>query len=259
MKIAVVLAVALATLAGRAAVAQSPKGSEAAKLDDAQRRFQRGVELYKEGDFGGAFVEFKRAYDLVPSYKILYNLGQVSYQRHDYASALRYFRQYLGEGDEAIPAERQREVAAEITKLAPRVGSIEVQALDEGAEVLVDDVVMGTTPVGTLIVNVGRRKVDLVARGGEHATRVVEVAGGEIVRVPFPRLGAAAGSGRRAGRARARASHERRRRHAVAGRGGVGAGDGGPGARAGDVDHRPAAGLRRRRRRRPPSPGSRGR
>ena len=185
MKIAVVLAVALATLAGRAAVAQR---GEAVKLDDAQRRFQRGVELYKEGDFGGAFVEFKRAYDLVPSYKILYNLGQVSYQRHDYASALRYFRQYLGEGDAAISVDRQREVAAEITKLAPRVGSVEVQALEEGVEVLVDDVLMGTTPIGTVIVNVGRRKVDLVARGGEHATRVVEVAGGEIVRVTFPRL-----------------------------------------------------------------------
>ena len=189
MKIALVLAVALATLAGSTAVAESsPKGSEAVKLDDAQRRFQRGVELYKEGDFGGAFVEFKRAYDLVPSYKILYNLGQVSYQRHDYASALRYFRQYLGEGDEAISVDRQREVAAEITKLAPRVGSVEVQALEEGAEVFVDDVLMGTTPIGTEIVNVGRRKVELVTRGGEHATRVVDVAGGGIVRVSFPRL-----------------------------------------------------------------------
>ena len=188
MKIVVVLAVALATLVGGTAVAQSPKGSEAQKLDDAQLRFQRGVELYNEGDLGGAFVEFKRAYELVPSYKILYNLGQVSYQRHDYASALRYFRQYLGEGDEAIPFDRQREVVAEIAKLAPRVGSVAVQALDDGAQVFVDDAPMGTTPVGTLLVNVGRRKIDLVARGGEHTTRVVEVAGGDVVRVSFPRL-----------------------------------------------------------------------
>jgi len=189
MKTAVVLAVALATLVARAAAAQpTATNGDPVKLDDAQRRFQRGVELYKEGDFDAAFVEFKRAYDVVPSFKILYNLAQVSYQRHDYASALRYFRQYLAEGDAAMPVDRQREVAAEITKLAPRVGSIEVQTLDEGAEVLVDDVVMGTTPVGDLIVNVGRRKVDLVARGGEHATRVVEVGGGERVRVPFPRV-----------------------------------------------------------------------
>jgi hypothetical protein len=189
MKIAVALAIALATLAASVADAQPTGDSgEALNLDEAQRRFQRGVELYKEGDFDAAFVEFKRAYDRVPSFKILYNLGQVSYQRHDYASALRYFRQYLGEGDTAISVERQHEVAAEITKLAPRVGSVDVQTPDEGAEVLVDDVVMGTTPVGALIVNVGRRKVDVVARGGEHATRVVEVGGGESVRVSFPRV-----------------------------------------------------------------------
>ena len=83
-----------------------------------------------------------------PTYKILYNLGQVSYQRHDYASALRYFRQYLGEGDEAIPLERQKEVATEINRLSPRVGSLEIQAFDDGAEVFVDDVLMGTTPAG---------------------------------------------------------------------------------------------------------------
>jgi hypothetical protein len=188
MKTAVVLAIALATLAGRTAGAQSMRGSEAQKLNDAQRRFQRGVELYKEGDFAGAFVEFKRACELMPSYKILYNLAQVSYQRHDYASALRYFRQYLGDGDQAIPVDRQAEVAAEITKLTSRVGSVEVEAIDDGVEVFVDDVLMGTTPIGTVIVNVGRRKVDLFARGGEHATRVVEVAGGEVVRVSFPRL-----------------------------------------------------------------------
>ena len=182
MKTAALLAVALVTLAAGTAAAQAPK------LDEAQRRFQRGIELYKEGDFGGALVEFKRAYDLVPTYKILYNLGQVSYQRHDYASAVRYFRQYLGDGDAAIAVDRQREVATEINRLTPRVGSLEIEALDEGAEVLVDDVVMGPTPVGTVIVNVGRRKVDLVARSGEHATRMVEVAGGEVVRMSFPRL-----------------------------------------------------------------------
>ena len=82
----------------KAAPEQKAAPAESAKLDDAQRRFQRGIELYKESDFDAALVEFKRAYELVPSYKILYNLGQVSYQRHDYASALRYFRQYLEEG-----------------------------------------------------------------------------------------------------------------------------------------------------------------
>jgi hypothetical protein len=194
VKAAALLAVALAALAAASTPARAQKpparagSAETTKLDEAQRRFQRGVELYKEGDFAGALVEFKRAYDLVPTYKILYNLGQVSYQRHDYAGAVRYFRQYLGDADDAITPERQKEVATEVNRLSSRVGSLEIQAFDDGADVLVDDMLMGTTPTELLIVNGGRRKVDLVARGGEHATRMVDVAGGEVVRVSFPRL-----------------------------------------------------------------------
>src|SRR5262245_1414760 len=102
-------ALALALVAGGAsgarAQALTPPGSDQARMNDAHGAFQRGIELYKEGDLSAAAVEFKRAYELVPSYKILYNMGQVSYLQHDYAAAMRYFRQYLREGDD-IPATR---------------------------------------------------------------------------------------------------------------------------------------------------------
>ena len=50
----------------REALAQSsPRDADDSKLTEAQRRFHRGIELYKEGDFAAAQVEFKRAYELV--------------------------------------------------------------------------------------------------------------------------------------------------------------------------------------------------
>jgi hypothetical protein len=188
-----VLALAMAGVAGGArAVRAEPAPTDAAgagKLTEAERRFRRGIDLYKDGDPSAAFVEFKRAYDLVPSYRILYNLGQVSYQRHDYAAALRYFRQYLLDGDDAVPEDRHREVAGAIVDLEQHVGRIDIQTVDDGAEVFVDDVLIGTTPLRALVsVNAGRRKLDVVARNGEHRTRFVEVAGGEIASVAFPRL-----------------------------------------------------------------------
>src|SRR5262249_56444174 len=126
---------------------------------------RHGIDLYKAGDFGAALAEFKRAYDLVPSYKILYNLGQVSYQRHDYAAALRYFRQYLADGDDTVPDDRRHEVSGAIVDLEQRVGRLQIESGDEGAEVFVDDVLIGTTPLGALTgVNAGRRKVDVVTR-----------------------------------------------------------------------------------------------
>jgi hypothetical protein len=186
MSAAIVFALALVAGAGAApARAQAqPAASDPATVAEAQRRFHRGIELYKEGDLSAAVVEFKRAYERVPNYKILFNLGQVSYQRHDHAAALRYFRQYLGEGDTQIPIERQREVAAEILALEQRVGRIDVSTPEDGAEVFIDDVLVGTTPV-QVHVNAGSRRVIVTTRSGEPLSRVVEIAGGELRRVTF--------------------------------------------------------------------------
>lgn len=165
-----------------------PGSPAEAPPEEAQLRFQRAVDLYKEGDLDAAFVEFKRAHELVPSYKILYNLGQVSYQRRDYASALRYFRRYLGEGGTAVPIPRQHEVAGDIARLEERVGQVEVEAGDAGAEVLLDDLFVGRTPLAApIVVNSGRRKVDVVVPGGTRQTRQIEIAGGEVLRLAFPK------------------------------------------------------------------------
>jgi tetratricopeptide (TPR) repeat protein len=167
----------------------APREGDDPKLTEAQRRFHRGIELYKNGDFAGAQAEFTRAYELVPNYKILYNLGQVTYQRHDHAAALRYFRHYLADGIDQISAERRHEVSADIADLEQRIARLQIDTAEEGAEVFVDDVLVGKTPLRALIaVNGGPRKVDLVARTGEHRSRQVDVGSGEIVRVPFPRL-----------------------------------------------------------------------
>ncbi len=202
MSVHAILAVALAAIAASSgpthALQEAPvkpaapslaRDGDDAKLTEAQRRFHRGIELYKNGDFAAAQAEFTRAYDLVPNYKILYNLGQVTYQRHDHAAALRYLRQYLRDGVDQISAERRHEVTGDITDLEQRIARLQIDTAEEGAEVFVDDVLVGKTPLRALIaVNGGPRKIDLVARTGEHRSRQVDVGSGEIVRVPFPRL-----------------------------------------------------------------------
>jgi hypothetical protein len=202
MKANPILALALAAIAGGAAVAHaqgdaparalaqsSPRDGDDSKLIEAQRRFHRGIDLYKNGDFAAAQVEFTRAYELVPNYRILYNLGQVTYQRHDHAAALRYFRQYLADGVDQISAERRHEVTGYVADLEQRIGRLQIETPEAGAEVFVDDVLVGKTPLRALVaVNGGPRKVDVVASSGDHQTRQVDVGSGEIVRVPFPRL-----------------------------------------------------------------------
>jgi hypothetical protein len=175
----------LSAAAAWAEPASKPPGADA----EAQARqcFQRGLDLFDENDLEGASVEFRRAYELAANFRILYNLGQVAAERHDYARALDAFRRYLADGADAIPDERRRAVEDELAKLRQRVGRIEVVAVapgNERYEVLIDDEPVGWVPLeGPITVNLGRRRVALRSKEGTWDARQVEVPSGELVRV----------------------------------------------------------------------------
>ena len=150
--------------------------------DEGRAHFQRGVQFYKESDFRAALIEFKRAYDAAPNYKVLYNLGQTSLELQDYASALTAFRKYLDEGGKDVPAARRAQVEGEIKKLEGRVARVVVKTNLEGAEVQVDDVTVAKSP-GTILVSAGRRKIAVVKAGSPPQSRTVDVAGGDEMTV----------------------------------------------------------------------------
>jgi Tfp pilus assembly protein PilF len=187
---ALALALCLSIVAPAAAVHAQPRPEGAApsrqELDEAQRRYKRGLELFNEGQYEASMIEFRRAYELAPSYKILFNIAQVNRQINDYARAVEFFERYLREGGSNLAPARVAEVQKELERLRQRVARLEVTSNVAGAEVSVDDLSVGRTPFAQpLLVNAGRRKLVAVAEGRPSVTRVVEVAGAESMRVPL--------------------------------------------------------------------------
>jgi tetratricopeptide (TPR) repeat protein len=168
------LGLALALLATPAA-ADGPKGAEA------DTHFRHGVELYRDGDFTTALVEFQRAYELDAKYQVLYNIAEAYFQLQDYAHALQTFQRYLTDGGKRISAKRRKEVDKELEKLKGRVARLSVVTSEPGATVTIDDATVATTPLNeALLVSAGRRKVTATLPGRPPVTRVVELAGGDI-------------------------------------------------------------------------------
>ena len=85
----------------------TPLAARADNTEEAKSHFQRAVDLFHEADFRAALIEFQRAYDAAPNYKVLYNLGQTAQELQDYAGALKAFRGYLDGGGREIPAARR--------------------------------------------------------------------------------------------------------------------------------------------------------
>jgi len=166
---------------GSSTVARADNSPEA--LAEGRSRFQRGVEFYKEGDFRAALIEFKRAYDAAPNYKVLYNIAQTSLELQDYATALKNFEKFLADGGADVPAARRAQIVEEMDRLGKRVARVAVEVNVTGAEVLVDDVSVGKAPLSEpIVVSAGRRRLTATF-DGKSTTRVIDVAGGDTPKI----------------------------------------------------------------------------
>lgn len=157
-----------------------PSVTISAAEQEARTRFKRALELADDGQPEAALEELKRAYELAPSYRLLYNIGVVYQSLKDATRSVDAYERYLAGGGADIPAERVTEVKQRIERLQERIGFLDVRVSHPGAEVAIDDLPVGSTPLkGKLRVNSGRRKLTVTLTGRAPAVRVVELAGGE--------------------------------------------------------------------------------
>jgi hypothetical protein len=179
-----VLGLALHLLLAQESVPTPGARPTAAQMAEAADRFQRGTEMFEENNLTAALAEFRRAQSIAPSYRLLYNIGQVCYLLRDYPCALQSFSRYLIQGGAAVPPGRKSDVQRDIERLRARVARLRVVTDPPGAEVAVDDVVLGRTPLAEpLLVAAGRPRVSVTLAGYAPATKVVEVAAMETVTV----------------------------------------------------------------------------
>lgn len=147
-----------------ALAAEDPREKEAAT------RFQRGVGLYKDGDYEAALIEFKAAYKLSPIFEVLYNLGLTQRRLFQYGEAVKSLNEYLVQGGKKVSAARREAVRKELEEIRQLTAEVTVVVEGDGeATINVDGADVGTTPL----------KEPLLLRPGKHtiiATRGEETA-----------------------------------------------------------------------------------
>jgi hypothetical protein len=184
------LVVAFALAAGfalvpRRALAQNVPTADASH-DAAQDAHRHALELFDRGHYAEALAEFKRAYGIAPSFRILYNMGLSDVALGDALGAVEAYSSYLREGGERIPAERRATVEAEIARLSKQLASLNVDADEPGADVTVDGNLLGQTPFSRqLRLNAGRHTVAVRSADGTLKTQTVTLAMGQEQRLHF--------------------------------------------------------------------------
>ncbi|NOU27459.1 MAG: PEGA domain-containing protein [Polyangiaceae bacterium] len=189
------LGLGLATSA-RPALADAPSR---AAVEEGRTHFKRGVALFKEADFRAALIEFEKAFEIAPNFRVQYNIGQTCLELQDYACALGAFQRYLKDGEKEVPPARRKDVEArrkdvekEVTRLAALVAHVRVSVNREGAEVSVDDISVGKSPLPqALAVGAGRHKFTATLSPSAPVNKVVDIASGDDVEVKLELEGAA--------------------------------------------------------------------
>lgn len=130
------------------AQAESSEAAVEARRDEAKLSFQRGVELYRAGQYEAAVKSFLEADRLAPSPALSFNIARAYERLEDVSGALRWYRDYLRRSPSAKNTAEVRARVAELSAKLARSGlqQLTVLSTPTGASVIIDGRPVGITP-----------------------------------------------------------------------------------------------------------------
>ena len=127
----------------------------------AEEHYLRGKALLKGGDVKGAYLEYRASWDLKQSYDIAANLGNLELEQglpRDAAEHLAFALRTVAVG---VPEDRVAAIRGLLNKARRLVGAATVKVNVAGAEILVDGVAVGRSPLSTeIFVDPGKRTIE---------------------------------------------------------------------------------------------------
>jgi hypothetical protein len=139
------------------------------------------LELDEAGRFPEALAEFQRAYDLSPSFRILYNVARTARLSQDFARSLAAYRRFLNEGGGDVDAPQRTIAEQQITELSALVGWVIVSG-KPGTGVSLDHAASETLSGEPRPVNPGAHTIH-AALGEGTIERTFAVRAGETAKV----------------------------------------------------------------------------
>jgi len=163
-------------------------GSDESKKE-AKEHFMKGKALVEEGALKEAIEEFEQSYTLMPVPVVLYNIAICWDELHEYVKALGYYHRYLEEAGD-LTEERQAKVQSRLDAIAGKVGTLKIVDAAEGAEVWIDDALVGATPIPDVLLETGKHSIVIKTPDQPEFELSFTISAGEetsvVVKLPEP-------------------------------------------------------------------------
>jgi hypothetical protein len=171
--------VALLLVAGSSAARAE---DEAAEKAQARMLLSQGNTLFEKGDLRGALVDFRAAYRLYPSPKLLVNAAAAERELGDLAGAATDLRHFIDDqpvDDDPFLVERAR---SDLRGLERRVARIGISAWPKGSQLDVD----GRAGRDPTYVRPGSHSLRARTPAGASVQSEVELAAGQVFELAVP-------------------------------------------------------------------------
>ena len=121
--------------------------------------YEEGKALFAREQFSAAAEAFGRVYEHAADARLLWNIAACEKKMRHYAKSLLLVQRYLVSEGERLDDGDRLEAERLIAALRPFTAPISVRSDEPGAEIFVDDVLVGTTPLPLVLVDIGFRQV----------------------------------------------------------------------------------------------------
>ncbi len=164
-----------------AVASAQPTGSirDSLPSDALKKKWDEGVDSFKDGTFDAALVEFKAVYEATKNPRILYNISVCHRKLSQFSQAITALERQLTFRDELSDKEVER--AEELLELLkPTVTPLEIKVDQEGAKVVLNGVELGQTPLlGPVTAHVGNNVLEITKPGFRTLQRKFQLPRGD--------------------------------------------------------------------------------
>jgi hypothetical protein len=149
----------------------------------AKADYEAGKLLFGVSDYAAALIKFTSAHDASKDPRLYWNIASCEGKLHHYAKAVGMLRTYLKDGGTLLSDQDRYDATQTMSAMEPLTSTMRVTSSEDGAEVYLDDALIGKTPLDPMLVDIGVHKVRLHKAEFDEATEEVTVSGGATLLV----------------------------------------------------------------------------
>jgi PEGA domain len=181
----VLVALVLALSLGTGRVARSAPGVKKVSAPEklrARKLFIKGVRSFARHQYPDALALFLASWKIKPKSIVLYNIAMCYKALFQYRRAITAFRQYIARRGKKLQIWKRRQITRSISRMTKKLGRLKLGVFPAGATVRVDGRKVGRAPLATVVlVDPGRRTVEVAARGYQTIRTEITVTAGQMV------------------------------------------------------------------------------